>query len=160
MTTTNSKRPVLPLNIHYALEIDGVQWAIFERVSGGDMEIDVIQHNVVHENGGFATLHIPGPLKTQPIVLESGYGNTADLYAWFVQVKNGDISAARKNATISLNAFIGGKYQPVVQWHLINVWPSKLSGLDFEQNKTDRARFSITLVCESIEREDFAPANP
>jgi phage tail-like protein len=153
-----SQNLVQPLNIHYALEIDGVQWGIFNQISGGDMEIDVIDHNVVFENGGFVTLHIPGPMKTQPIKLESGYGNTKDLYLWFIQVKNGDINGARKNATISLNAFIDGKYQAVVQWHLINAWPSKVNGLDLEQGRTELARFSITLVCESNEREDIEPA--
>jgi phage tail-like protein len=154
-----ARKPILPLNIHYALEIDGVQWGIFERISGGEMEVEVIQHNVVYENGGFATLHIPGPHRLSPIVLESGFGNTGDLYHWFTLVRDGDIAKARKNATISLNAFVDGKYQAVVQWHLINTWPSHISGLDLEQSHTERARFSITLVAEAIEREDFQPLN-
>lgn len=146
---------VSPLNIHYTLEIEGVQVGVFDRISGGDVEIDVIRHNVVYESGMFATLLIPGPRKNKPITLESGYGKTAGLYDWFQQVVKGDIFGARKNATISLHTFVDGKYKPVIQWHLINVWPSKLSGFDFGQQNTDRAHFSITLVCESIEREDL-----
>jgi phage tail-like protein len=144
-----------PLNIHYALEIEGVQVGVFDRISGGDVEIDVIQHPVVFENGGFHTLMIPGPRKNHPVHLEGGYGNTAGLYHWFTQAAQGDISGARKNATISLHSFVEGKYQAVIQWHLINAWPSKISGFDFGQQATDRARFSVTLVCESIDREDL-----
>jgi phage tail-like protein len=74
-----------------------------------------------------------------------------------MQVKKGDINGARKNATISLNAFVDGKYQAILQWHLINCWPSKIDGLNFAQGRTEMALFSITLVAESIEREDFEP---
>ncbi len=144
-----------PLNIHYTLEVEGVQVGLFDRISGGEVEIDVIQHPVVYENGGFQTLLITGPRKNHPITLESGYGSTAELYRWFVQAAQGDIFGARKNATISLHSFVDGKYQPVIQWHLINTWPSKLSGFDFGQQTTDRAHFSITLVCETIDREDL-----
>ncbi|TLN14220.1 phage tail protein [bacterium] len=155
METKQSKETITPLNIHYSLEIEGVQVGVFDRISGGDTEIDVIQHAVVYENGGFATLMLPGPRKNQPVVLESGYGNTAELYHWFEQAARGDIFSARRNATISLNAFVDGEYQPVIQWHLLNVWPAKLSGVTLGQQGTDRARFSITLVFETIEREDL-----
>ncbi len=150
-----SKNSTPPLNIHYTLEVEGVQVGLFDRISGGEVEIDVIQHPVVYENGGFHTLMITGPRKNHPITLESGYGSTAELYKWFAQAAQGDITGARKNATISLHSYVEGKYQPVIQWHLINTWPSKLSGFDFGQQTTDRAHFSITLVCESIEREDL-----
>ena len=153
--TGDPNNSVVPLTIHYALEIEGVQVGVFDSISGGDMEISVIEHNVVYESGGFATLMIPGPTKNQPITLESGYGNTAELYAWFTQVQLGDIFGARKNATLSLKAHVEGEYTPVIQWNLINVWPSKLTGFDFKQESTERARFSITLVCEVIEREDL-----
>jgi phage tail-like protein len=143
-----------PLNIHYALEIEGIQVGIFDKISGGEVSIDVVAHNVVYENGGFATLQIPGPVKNTPITLESGFGNTLELYNWFTQASSGDIFGARKNATITLSAYVENEYTPVIRWNLINVWPSKISGLDFTQQTTDRARFSITLVCESIERED------
>ncbi|HEX2980290.1 MAG TPA: phage tail protein [Anaerolineaceae bacterium] len=155
MAAKDDHREVNPLNIHYALEIEGVQLGLFDKISGGETEVDVIQHQVVYENGGFATLNIPGPTKYSPITLESGYGKTKDLYRWFVQVTNGDIFRARKNATISLKTYINGKFQPVIQWHMINVWPSKISGFDFGQDNTAEARFSITLVAESIEREDL-----
>jgi len=147
-------KPVIPLNIHYALEIEGIQLGVFDRISGGEVNIDDIEHNVVYETGEFVTLHIPGPTKVKPVTLEGGYANTAELYTWFNQVRGGDIFGARKNATITLNSFVEGEYKPVIRWNLIGVWPSKLSGFDFGQQQTGWARFSVTLVCEAIERED------
>ncbi len=155
METNQIKETISPLNIHYSLEIEGVQVGVFDRISGGDTEIDVIQHRVVYENGGFATLMLPGPRKNQPVVLEGGYGKTVELYHWFEQAARGDIFSARRNATISLNAFVDGEYQPVIQWHLLNVWPSRLSGMTLGSHNTERARFTITLVFETIEREDL-----
>lgn len=153
MNSTNDN--ISPLNIHYSLEIEGIQLGVFDRISGGDTEIDVIRHQVVYENGGFSTLMLPGPRKNQPVVLEGGYGKTGELYSWFEQAARGDIFSARRNATISLNAFIDGEYQPIIQWHLIGVWPAKLSGITLGQSNTELARFSITLVFEAIEREDL-----
>lgn len=132
-----------------------MQVGVFDRISGGETEIDVIHHQVVYENGGFTTLMLPGPRKSQPVVLEGGYGNTGELYRWFEQAARGDIFSARRNATISLNAFVDGEYQSVIQWHLLSVWPSRLSGVSLGQQNAEQAKFSITLVFESIEREDL-----
>jgi len=146
---------IIPLNINYSLEIDGVQWAIFRHISGGELITDVIQHPVVNMNGIHTILHIPGPTRCNPVRLESGYGSVEQLYDWYHLVRKGNIYKARKNVSLTLNSFIKGKYTPVANWHLINAWPSEFSGIEVEQRAAEEAFFNVTLVCEEIEHENM-----
>jgi len=144
-----------PLNVHYTLDVDDNRMATFDTISGGDLEISVIKHNVVYESGEYRTILIPGPTHTSPIMLQSGFGNTKALYNWFIDANQGKVSSARKNATITLNIHSAGEYSPVVSWNLVAAWPMRISGFDSSQEGySGRARFSITLMAEEIERVD------
>ncbi|HEY9076336.1 MAG TPA: phage tail protein [Anaerolineaceae bacterium] len=146
------------LDVSYQLSVDSIQVGSFYSLSGGEVEITVIRHPVVYPSGEAATLFIPGPTSFSPITLGRGYGNSAELYNWFVQASNGDIAHARRNGSITLSGYVNGVYKPIVVWDLIGMWPTKLSG--FEQNQysgANTAKLSITLVAESIERKDAIP---
>ena len=146
---------LLPLNVHYTLDVDNTRLATFDSLSGGDIEISVIKHNVVYSTGEYRTINIPGPTQYSPIVLERGYGNTKELYNWFIHANRGKTWVSRKNATITLHVRQGGEYKPQVSWNLIYAWPTKISGFDSSQEGTARvSRFSITLMAETIERVD------
>lgn len=146
-----------PLDVFYTLDVNHTRLASFDALSGGDVEISVVKHNVVYESGEYITMALPGPTQYAPVVLERGYGNTKELYNWFVLANTGKISAARKNVTITLNIPKDGAFVPLVSWNLINAWPCKISGFSSNQDNTARmARFSITLIAESIERMDPA----
>jgi phage tail-like protein len=151
----NSTFDINPLDVNYVLDIDQTQLATFTSLSGGEVELNVIKHNIVYESGENHTLLIPGPTHFSPVILEHGYGNTKELYNWFVLASNGKISSARKNVTITLHAFTKGKYEPLVAWDLINAYPVKISGFESNQSQSARtARFSITIMAEQIERVD------
>ncbi len=146
-----------PLNIYYSLTdvYTNSVLAIFDSISGGEVETKSIKYNVVHKTGEYQTVYVPGPLSYSPVVLERGYGNTRDLYNWFVLACSGKITGARKNVSISFNAFKDGKYTALVTWNLINAWPTKLSGFQGSQDGAPKvARFSITLTAEKIQRVD------
>jgi phage tail-like protein len=144
-----------PINVHYALDVDNTRLAIFTKMSGGEIEVNVIKHNVVYPSGEYRTLLIPGPTQYSPITLESGFGNSKALYNWFIQANRGRTAAARKNITITLHVREEGRYKPVVSWNLIGAWPTKISGIDSSQDGSPGvARFSLTINMESIERVD------
>lgn len=144
-----------PLNVYYTLDVNETRLATFDSLTGGEIEINVIKHNVVHESGEYQTMLIPGPTQCSPVVLERGFGNTKELYNWFVEASGGKTSTARKNVTITLNALLDGEFTPLVAWNLVNAWPTKLSGFDSNQDgEAKLARFSMTLTAESIERTD------
>lgn len=144
-----------PLDVYYALDVNEARLATFASLSGGDIEISVIKHNVLYTSGELGTLMIPGQTQYSPVVLERGFGNTKELYNWFVAVNSGKIFGARKNVSITLNAFTKDGYVSLIIWNLINAWPSKISGFESSQGDTAKvAKFSITLVTEAIERVD------
>jgi phage tail-like protein len=144
-----------PLDCYYTLDVNQTRLATFDTLSGGDVEINVIKHNVVYNSGESSTLLIPGTTSYTPVELKSGFGNTKELYNWFVQASSGAYSDARKNVTITLNALKDGEYIPLVAWNLFNAWPSKISGFESNQyNTANVAKFSLTIVAESIERTD------
>jgi phage tail-like protein len=146
-----------PLNIHYSLidVVSNTELGVFDSLSGGDVETKTLKFNTVYSTGEHRTILVPGPTQYSPVVLERGLGRTKDLYNWFVLANNGNLSSARKNVTIKYNAFISGVYTSLVEWNLINAWPSKIAGFSGTQEGSPRtARFSITLVAEKIQRVD------
>jgi phage tail-like protein len=144
-----------PLNVHYTLDVDDTRLATFGSIYGGEIDINVIRHNVVYETGEYRTIMIPGPTQAAPVVLERGYGNTKALYNWFIQANQGKVSSARKNATITLYVREGGEFKAVVAWNMIAAWPMQISGFESSQEGAAQvARFSITLIAETIERVD------
>ena len=144
-----------PLNVYYSLDINQARLAAFASLTGGELEIVPIKHHVVYSSGELRTLMIPGPTQTTPVTLVRGFGNTKELYNWFVTTNTGKIFSARKNVTISLNAFVEDGYMPLISWNMINAWPTKIAGFESNQESSAQtAKFSITLVCEGIERFD------
>ncbi len=144
-----------PLDCYYTLDVNQTRLATFDSLTGGDIEINVIKHNVVFNTGESSTLLIPGPTQYSPIELKRGFGNTKELYNWFVEASSGSYSSARKNVTITLNALVDGDYKPLIAWNLFNAWPSKISGFESNQyNMSNVAKFSLTIVAETIERTD------
>ena len=144
-----------PLNVRYNLTVEGVQLGSFVSLSGGDVEVAVIEHPVVFPSGEYSTLKIPGPISFSPITLSRGFGNSIALYNWFVTAAMGHVKEARKNGSITLNGFVDGVFKPLVQWDLENMWPTRLSGFEGDQSsQAGVAMLSITIVAESIERKD------
>lgn len=152
---TVNGRSDTPINAYYELIIDSISMGSFYSISGGEIEVSVIKHEVTYESGESSTHFIPGRTRFTPIVLSKGFQGSENLYNWFVAAAKGNTYHARRNGTITLNGFVNGTYKPLVRWNLENVWPNKLSGFDMNQfNATSTARFEITLVAEVIERED------
>jgi phage tail-like protein len=145
------------LDICYHLTINDVQLGAFYKLSGGEAEISVIRYPTVYSTGEATTLLIPGAVTFSPITLSRGYGNSAELYNWFVLAATGNIAKARKHGAITLNGFVDGTYKPLVQWNLENTWPTKIAGFEGDQySSPNTAKLSLTLVAELIERKDVS----
>ncbi len=143
------------LNIFYTLDVDNARLAQFDAISGGDVRISTIKHNVVYPSGELRTILLPGPTQYEQVKLERGFGNTKELYNWFVETNNGVMSKAKRHVTITLHVPKNGKYSPLVSWNLLNAFPVAISGFDGnQQGESQISRFSITIVAEVIERVD------
>jgi phage tail-like protein len=128
--------------------------AYFHRLSGGEMSIALIEHNVVYQSGNSTTLFIPGPTSFEPITLGQGVTSDTKFWKWWADVTKG--KKARRDATI--RAF--GNYRSdnkedlvIAEWSLENVWPLSISGFSFDLDSDQAFIAQITLVAESIERK-------
>ena len=143
------------LNIYYTLDVDNTRLAQFDSLTGGDIRISTIKHNVVYPSGELRTLLLPGPTQYEPVKLERGFGSTRELYNWFVEANNGVMSKARRHVTITLHVRRKGEFTPQVSWNLLNAFPVAISGFDGnQQGEAQVSRFSITIAAEMIERID------
>lgn len=134
------------MNFEYHLEIEGLLVGVFETLTGGDIAITTIEHDIVYESGASTTLLIPGTTSFGPFTLSRGFANYPELYAWFMLASNGRIVQARRNGSIIMQRY-GQRY---MQWDFTNAWPTKLSTFSFNMYKGAKARVAITIAPESI----------
>lgn len=127
--------------------------AYFRAISGGEMSISLIQHNVVYQNGGSTTLFIPGPTSFEPITLYQGVTTDMAVWKWWTNVTRG--KKVRKTVTIRAYGHIikEGGSATVAEWTLENAWPLVISGFNFDLDSGEAFVAAITLVAESIERK-------
>ncbi|HQE91667.1 MAG TPA: phage tail protein [Anaerolineae bacterium] len=136
------------LTYEFHLEVQGLLVGVFERLTGGEMEVTRIDHDIVYESGASTTLFIPGTTTFSPFTLERGFANYQELYNWFALASNGRIVEARRDGSIFMKRY-GETY---LQWDFKRAWPVKLSGFSFNQYlDLQKARVSITIAAELIE---------
>lgn len=136
------------LTYEFHLEVQGLLVGVFERLTGGEIEIAHIEHDIVYESGASTTLFIPGTTSFAPFTLERGFANYQELYNWFALASNGRIVQARRDGSV----FMKRHGETYLQWDFQNAWPIKLSGFSMNQYvDSQKARIAITIAAEFIE---------
>lgn len=136
------------LTYEFHLEVQGLLVGVFERLTGGEIEVARIEHDIVYESGASTTLFIPGTTSFAPFTLERGFANYQELYNWFSLASNGRIVQARRDGSVLMKRY-GETY---LQWDFKNAWPVKLAGFNFNQYvDAQKARIAITIAAEFIE---------
>ena len=152
----------------FHLLVEDMLTGVFYSLSGGNIEIGLVKHDIVFESGASTTLVIPGTTSFGPVTLSRGFANYDELWVWFMLASNGHMVDARRNGSIEMKgpatqadvdhnlAATPGEWITKLRWNFYNAWPSKLSSFGFkikEGTKSTVARVSITLVVETIEYE-------
>ncbi len=151
--------------------------AFFLSISGGEMSITLIEHNVVYQNGGSSTLFIPGATSYAPLTLHQGVTNDMAFWKWWTDVTKGKkmrfsgtitaygrllstdagtdtLDSTQRAATMNVDESLKAtdEFKKQAVWNLSNVWPLSISGFNFDLDSTDPFIAEITLVAEGIER--------
>lgn len=127
--------------------------AYFRAISGGEMSITLIEHNVVYQNGGSTTLFIPGASSFAPLTLQQGVTKDMAFWKWWTDVTLGKKSRCEVAITAYGPITADGGDPAQATWTLSNVWPLAISGFNFDLDSGDAFIAEITLVAESITRE-------
>jgi len=147
MTQPGDQR-ILYRAFQFTLEIDGIQNARFQEVSGLDTTIDVIEYR---EGGSsnLGPLKFPGQIKHSNLSLKRGYTDKRDLWDWFDSVMTGSTESYRKNVSV-IQLDMNG--QEVYRWNIFAAFPVKYTAPSFNAKNNEIAIETLELAYERIER--------
>ena len=130
----------------YKVEIEGLEAGGFSEVTGFDASIAVMEYR---EGDMVQTpMKIPGLKKYGNITLRKGLADSRALYDWMIAGVDGEVT--RKTITISL---LGQTGDVVAAWRVINAWPVKYTGPDFNATSSEVAVETLEIAHEGMTRE-------
>ena len=130
----------------YKVEIDGITAGGFSEVTGFDASIDVMEYR---EGDMVQTpMKIPGLKKYGNITLKKGLADSMALYEWLDKGITGEVE--RKTITITL---LDATESAVASWRVINAWPVKYPGPDFNATSSEVAVETLEVAHEGMTRE-------
>jgi len=111
----------------------GIQ-AGFSEVVLPDAWVDIIEYRTGNERES-GVRKIPGRVHYGNVVLKRGAIGSLDLYTWWNNVRNGDVSAFR---TVSISLQTEDRTEIVLTWKLLRAWPVRyaFSSLDAQGKVT------------------------
>jgi phage tail-like protein len=140
------------LSFQFSIQV-GTITGYFTEISGIISENEVVTHKVVNPQGYEVTLQIPGRSNGGEFTLKRGVTKNLDFWAWREMVVSGDIANARTDVTVTM---YNRAYKAVRQWHMLNAWPSRLSGPQISSDSNDVAIEELTIQHEGLYAEGFS----
>lgn len=134
---------------HYSIEIDGVEIAQFQEVSGLVQEIEVIELKQNTKDGKYLIHKLPGNPKPPTITLKRAMTASTDLHDWHGKISTGKVSDARSHGSIVLYAY---DHSEVARWNFRNAWPSKVSVSALKAGSNDIVVEELAMVMDEVER--------
>ena len=129
----------------FKVEIVGLEAGGFSEVTGFDASIDVMEYR---EGDMVQTpMKMPGLKKYGNITLRKGLADTTVLYDWITAGIEGEVE--RKTLTITL---LDQTESPVASWQIINAWPVKYTGPDFNATSSEVAIETLEVAHEGMTR--------
>ena len=132
-------------NYNFLVEIDGIERARFQEVTGLDATIDVIEYREGGENT--TPRKLPGMTKYSNLVLKWGMTDDTALYEWHYEAVIGNV--VRRNGSIILLDRDGAE---VARWNFFNAWPTKYDASDLNAEGNDVVVESLELAHERVVR--------
>jgi phage tail-like protein len=134
-------------NCRFRVEIDGIQTVSFSEVAIGATTTEVIGYREGTEPTHVRKL--PGITKYGNVTLKRGVTTSMDLYNWYKQIEQGQISGNRKKVVIVVADDTGADK---VRFVISEAWPVKYAGTELNANGNEVFIETLELVNEGIER--------
>lgn len=142
------------LSYEFHLEVEGLLVGVFQTLSGGEIAVTTIEHDIVYESGASTTLLIPGTTSFAPFKLTKGFANYYQLYSWMMLASAGRIAQARRDGSVIMRRH----GQDYLRWNFYNAWPTKLTTFNFSQSsRSTKTSVAITIAPETLELAEVGP---
>ena len=130
---------------NFRIEIDGIQQAGFQEVSGLDSSSDSQDYREGTDPNHVRKLS--GLNKYSAITLKRGITDSDELWKWRETVVDG--KTERRNGSIVLLSESG---QEKLRWNFFNAWPSKWTGPSFNSTSSAIAVETLELTHEEVRK--------
>ncbi|NLD47233.1 MAG: phage tail protein [Clostridiaceae bacterium] len=114
----------------FAIEIDGIETARFQKCEGLEAETSVIEI----EEGGYGIHHFPGRTRYQNLILEKGINDNNELFNWYKQTLLEDRKIERKNGSIVLK---NTENKEIKRWNFFRALPCRWIGPKLDYKNSD-----------------------
>ena len=123
----------------FAVEIDGIETARFQKCEGLEAETSVYEI----EEGGFttATHKFPGRTRYSNLILEKGITENDELFSWYRQAALEDKAMERKNGSVILK---DAQNNEIKRWNFFRAFPCRWVGPRLEA--TTGAQFALERI--------------
>lgn len=122
-----AKRTETHAGFRFAVQIEGIDEAIFTECSLPTLEVDVHEQKEGGYNGGAHML--PGPVKSGKISLKRGIANSSELLKWYRNVASGSLRDVQRQVSVVM---YDSTLTEVMRWNFLNAYPVKWSGPAFK----------------------------
>ena len=140
-------QPILYRAFQFSLEIDNVQNARFQEVSGIDATIDVLEYR---EGGDILGMRkFPGQTKHSNLTLKRGYTDDTQIWDWFNLVMTGSTETYRRNVSVVQLDMQGNE---VYRWNIYQAFPVKYTAPSFNAKNNELSIETLEIAYEQIER--------
>ncbi|MGW6460377.1 phage tail protein [Streptomyces sp. NPDC055078] len=146
-----SLQPGDTLTAHnFGLQIDGVMVEHLAEVSGLTLEQDVITYVQNTAAGKQETTNMPGNKKHGTCTVVRGMTHSASFTQWINQSFAGQMSSARKNASVIMMDF---ENNPVKRYNLRNAWCHKIDTSTVKAGEASALTETVSIIFEEMEIE-------
>jgi phage tail-like protein len=132
----------------FGIQIDGQQVEYLQEISALTMEQDVITLEQITPDGKPIVRKLPGAKKSGEMTVGRGMDQSPTFSTWISTSLKGDISNARKNATVEVLTPDGAS--AIKRYHLFNAWVSKLEGATLKAGESAPVTERVTIQFEDI----------
>jgi phage tail-like protein len=143
-----SLQPGESLTTHrFGIQIDGVGLEYLQSISGYKTTQDVIELKQNSASGKPVIKKMPGGQQAGEVTVVYGVTSSRAFYEWHKLSQNGNMGAARKNATI---IFYDSMMTPVKRYHLTQAWCSNVTPGDVRAGEASALTETATIVYEDL----------
>ena len=135
--------------VSFYIEVDGITEGFFKEVSGGDIDVEVIEHRGSGKTGEQVMYKIPGNTKYGNITMRRGVTDDTKLHDWFQKILDKGVEGNRKNG--SLTGYDKAQKE-VYKINFTNAWPCKAKGFVVDASKNEFTLEEFEMCVERIIR--------